>query len=1077
MMRLLVGCVLLCAGIAAMGMPNVTWKNTRFPESKLDGVGNYAMWSGRTRSRDGLRVVGSSVPLQGVVHVLAIPVSFKIDNDPTTSGNGTFPYRTWGPASQTNYLRDRLQGLSDYYVQVSGGRVTSLQYRLTGEVQLPDVLSKYASDSTGVKIMQDVVTYGDGTIDFSYADIVLLIHAGAGGEVDLLAGRKNIHSYFMALIGSTFDATIPTNDGVVIGGFCVVPETECNDDSLRILNLEADGKTPMTDAKLLAYEQNPSSFPSVRIPHYWDVVGAWAHECGHAFGLPDLYVPTQFTQGFDLGDFTLMAHGCYLPFPSEYASGIVPAYDKTRPWFSSVPCHLDAWSKQFLGWTTVVNVKNGMPNQSLLPQGNSTGYEYHLWTNGDTASKEYYLVENRATVGNDKYLPNPGVIIYHIDNSRGTLEQNSVQADARHPRVMTVPADGTLLQDSSDPKRLIYIPSADTAFPGTVKNTHFGPLTTPNSNNYQGVPTAVDISNIKLIGTMASMDLNTSTQTTITFTNPPPSSVIYITRPTLRATAMNLVPSSIQVFLNGTQYLMADTPQFDLNGLLLNGYNPATGDIAVPLDALGQLAAGTYTILLTAQDANLQVAVSNTMTFTVQEKVLPAGKLLISLPVVNVGTARKVFAGVLASDLQLWRWSPLANAYISYPKTTLVPADNFTELTNTSGTAFDRAMPTSFVPPAGKGYFLQLRTAISLRLDGDLVQHQRQYAVPLYAGFNLIGDPYIASVPFGSLQVDYNGTTYSINEAVDAQLIDPVLYGWNGSSYTIDMLPSGVLDPWAGCWVRSHVGTLAQPLNLVFSPVPNAAARKPLPQSRIAGTLQQWLVTLRATNPVNGNRATVQCGIAPGASDHVTRGKDYFAPPVMPDTLAFSSSKGDAALYRDLRPVNPTATTSWDLTLAGVPGAKVVLSWPDLSGIPAGISLTMTDLTSGDSRYLRTTPSYALTLGPQETERHFRLISVPRQNGTLQISNLTARALRLQGTVEINGVLSQDAMVSVEIRAITGRLLARIPAASHGQGALTLLWDGRGSNGSPVPRGAYQCQVTAVTRSGQSAKAVLLLSR
>jgi hypothetical protein len=718
----------------------------------------------------------------------------------------------------------------------------------------------------------------------------------------------------------------------------------------------------------------------------------------------------------------------------------------------------------------------------MKPQATSTGFVYRLANNSDTNTREYFLLENRARVGDDLYLSEGGLIIYHIDDSVGTIDNNDVQKDPSHPRVMPVSADGILEKGASPATQVVYEPLIGTAFPGAVeKNVHFGNSTTPSSNGYNGLPTSVDISDIRIVGNDVFATLRAASTTVITYTNPTNGAVTYTTRPTLRATAMNLVSGTLQIFVNGIQYPFPDT-HVDTSGLLLSGYDATSGEIAFPFDgAAGRptLIAGAYTVIITGQDKNTQSQISSSLSFTVTEKRLTAGKWLITLPVTNVGTARAVFAAVEAAQLNLWRWNPLDESYAAYPHDAVVPATHYTELSNANGAAYDRVAPNATAAPAGKGYFLQLKSDIALRLDGDLVQAQRQYAINLYAGptgngFNLIGNPYTSPVTFGSLQVEYNGKVYGIADAVSAQLLDPVLYGWDGTSYSLAILPNGLLQPWQGYWVRTRVGSTALPLRLIFSPVPTLRAPAlTAPRARTTGT-DGWIVGLQALAPATGASARLQLGVTRGATAQVDPGLDFFAPPAIPDALSLASLAGRGLLFRDMQTLDASGTAHWDVQLAGTPGSRVILSWPDLTNVPAGVALTLTDPTTGESRYLRTAASYAVTLGAGETTRRLRLTAAPLQLGALQVRNLMARRTRGEG-YEISGALTQEATVALEIRSLTGRLVTRIAGIAATPGTLTLHWDGCDAAGRRVPRGVYHGQVSAVTRDGRAVKAEVLL--
>lgn len=158
-------------------------------------------------------------------------------------------------------------------------------------------------------------------------------------------------------------------------------------------------------------------------------IGVFAHELGHAFGLPDLYDTDKddgdAQQG--AGEWDLMASG------SWGCDGNDPAY----------PCHMGAWSKAELGWLELVDLPAGedLGTLSLSPV-ETTGRAYRI--DAGDGSGEYFLLENRQRVGFDRNLHAPGLLIWHIDPHWVATHwgSNTVNADGSHLGVWLRQADG-----------------------------------------------------------------------------------------------------------------------------------------------------------------------------------------------------------------------------------------------------------------------------------------------------------------------------------------------------------------------------------------------------------------------------------------------------------------------------------------------------------------------------------------------------------------------------------------------------------------------------------------------------------
>lgn len=1030
--RLISLLVLLSVGGLLQAAPLAPW-SPRQHEPFRDRVGNPRLHNSKAAvTRAGHRLLGAEVPTAGTVRLLAIPVQFAPDEDANTSGTGEFPYATWGPASDANYLTDRLQKVTAYFTEVSGGRVTVVP-TLAPVVTLTGLMATYADDINGTTtdevtaLMRDVVAAGDDTIDFAPYDLIMLIHAGAGSELSLRTTNQDIYSHHISGV------SIPTADGVDITGYAVVPETECNDDFLVAANPGLD---------IVSYEQNPTG--DLFIPHYWDVLGVWVHELSHGFGMADLY-DVNYSVGLNLDNWSLMASGSYLPMPAdnEGSPWLIP-YSPTRPLFASVPCHPDAWSKQLVNWAPIVDVTDPLVHQLVPPQGIANAPIYRIWRESDVdTNKQYFLVENRANIGYDKYVPEHGLMIYHIDDSIGSLALNNLQVNALHPRVMPESADGIL---EKDPSVGNFYPKVDTAWPSDDGKIQFGPETVPNSSDYSNVATDVDINRIEVAGDAMYADFRRYA-VGITFQTPSANEILYVRKPTLRARARGLKPTSLMVYLDGDR-------------ISVPSYDPSTNDLYFQL---GPLADGQHIATVTGLDALSDTEISQDLTFTVRAKVLAAGKAMIAMPAADVGTIRTVLSGIPFPRVATW--NPTLGEYQRYPNPN-------TEFTTATFGAYDR-LTLEKLTPAGRAFWVDVPADTSLNLEGDVLRRDRQYVVPLEHGFNMIGNPYTFPVGLGSVLVDYNGTLYDLPAAAALKLVDPVVYSWDANSYDLGTLPDAVLYPWVGYWIYCRGNTNIRPIRLVFQPITLPTTKSTTP-TQVNGA---WDVTFCASDLVSGLCAKTTLGVSSEATNGTDIGLDVLAPPAVPDGIAMAAqSRGGEALLRDYRAAAANAQYRWDLSVSGTPGSTLTVTWPSLLTLPKGYLLTLRDAVSGEERYLRTSTGYTFTLGAQETSRAFEIMAVPGQPGSLRVVNPQAVATRGTRGVNVTFQLTQAAAVTVEFRTAGGRVLRRLSTTTFAQGPVTLRWDGLDQQGHAVARGAYLCQIIAETSTGQKTTAITALS-
>ena len=139
--------------------------------------------------------------------------------------------------------------------------------------------------------------------------------------------------------------------------------------------------------------------------------GGFTHEFGHTIDLPDLYntaanAPDYWKTRVDyVGMWSLLATGAW--------GG--PDEDGTDP------VGLESWSRIKLGWLSSVPIPLSPEGfvQQLNQLGDTSGPRaLKLSTTGNI----YYLVEARAKAGVDKYVPDSGVLVTRIDESKDTGE-------------------------------------------------------------------------------------------------------------------------------------------------------------------------------------------------------------------------------------------------------------------------------------------------------------------------------------------------------------------------------------------------------------------------------------------------------------------------------------------------------------------------------------------------------------------------------------------------------------------------------------------------------------------------------
>ncbi len=311
--------------------------------------------------------------------------------------------------------------MTDYYREVSYGAFT-----VTGTVRpwikLPLTAAEYQGPDPEpgehchalcpggkmVRFIKDTLQAQDGATDFTqfdndgpdgqpnsgdddgFVDFVAFVQPGRGGECN---DNPSIWSHRFSL--SDWNAVpYETNDVGVSGQRIRI------DDYVVMPALACDNSTMIQ-------------------------IGVFAHEFGHAFGLPDLYDANGKTDGQSsgIGTWGLMGSGSW-------------GGDNVTP---SRPSHMSAWEKEYLGWVRPQLIKVDQAGVSLAAVETTPQVAKVL-----ISDEEYYLIENRVKQGFDDSLRGSGLLIWKINSTivADGLRSNSVNADPSRLGVQLIEADG-----------------------------------------------------------------------------------------------------------------------------------------------------------------------------------------------------------------------------------------------------------------------------------------------------------------------------------------------------------------------------------------------------------------------------------------------------------------------------------------------------------------------------------------------------------------------------------------------------------------------------------------------------------
>ena len=431
-----------------------------------------------------------------------------------------------------------------------------------------------------------------------------------------------------------------------------------------------------------------------------------------------------------------------------------------------------------------------------------------------------------------------------------------------------------------------------------------------------------------------------------------------------------------------------------------------------------------------------------------------------------------------------------------YPATDVGTLLNIPPADRTSGT-FRLATwtPTGYVlyatPPAdrfrlGRGYFLAYKTNIALSTEGTLPDQNAPFDIPLQTGWNMIGDPFLIDIDWTKVKVVDAGTVIDHAAAVSRGLIGAGLYSYITGGYVLDFK----ISPWKGYWVRAFKNVSLR-IDLRTDQYGRAAASAPVAASRaVLQGSEGWALNLRLNVGALRDEDNYL-----GQSSRAAEGFDHFKtqkPPVFGEQYAYLSFDhedwGDksGSYGVDLRSSTP-GTRTWTVTVRTAGStAPATLTWPNAATLRRNLNLTLTDLTSGETRSLRNSSSYTWTPGDKPAVRRFKVeLTSATLNSGLRISDVVARQSgrgAAAGSVSISYNLSASANVEIRILGSTGSPVRRLTSGrvSRAAGINSAVWDQKDDRGVAMPAGAYFVEIRAQSADGRStvrAQQPLLLLR
>ncbi|MEC9106458.1 MAG: T9SS type A sorting domain-containing protein [Candidatus Neomarinimicrobiota bacterium] len=355
----------------------------------------------------------------GLVRVAAIRISFQEDNNPGTTGNGSFlysaPIDTCGKYTidpiphDRSYFESQLLAVSNYFKSVSYNKFgidmdNSMVYPISEEASyiLSNQMNYYhpfnqeeIHDERITELFRDAIdiAYTTDSINFSLYDHIVIFHAGIGQDFSLPfldPTPEDIPSTFVdkEMLDKYLGGSIEISNSVIDQGI-ILPETQNH----------------------LFFEDSENIFLNAEEPcdYQYGLTGTFALMLGFAIGLPPLWDTETGQSG--IGIFGLMDQG------SNNGRGLIPAPP-------------DAWTRKHIGWEYSTRI---IPPASINLPSRSENNIIEIPINDD----EYFLIENRTNWYRDKM---------YIDSTRYNIYENS----NRYPPFVEILFDSVLIDQDDN---------------------------------------------------------------------------------------------------------------------------------------------------------------------------------------------------------------------------------------------------------------------------------------------------------------------------------------------------------------------------------------------------------------------------------------------------------------------------------------------------------------------------------------------------------------------------------------------------------------------------------------------------
>ena len=291
------------------------------------------------------------------------------------------------------------------------------------------VLGNVNGDAHTGEFVRDLLKAADDQIDFSkYAENgevpnIFIVHEGTGAEWSRDPAQFWSHKWNLLsalYYGKYYETGIPADvyEGMSQDEWIAKTENEAMTyDGVIVNNYNIQ---PAIGGNVAGFNAATGEYDEASVTGpYPAQVGVYAHEFGHALGLPDFYDTAYNSEG--VGNYSMMAGGSWMRYPDALQYN------------GNSPTHFDPFSKIFLGWVNPIEVKpdDGVQKITLpsIDQADDDNGIVKMAVPGSNGT-EYFLFENVQQSGFNQGLIRQGgdahgLVAWHVDENIINLYQTA----------------------------------------------------------------------------------------------------------------------------------------------------------------------------------------------------------------------------------------------------------------------------------------------------------------------------------------------------------------------------------------------------------------------------------------------------------------------------------------------------------------------------------------------------------------------------------------------------------------------------------------------------------------------------